>query len=167
MKGLSLTQPWASLVAVGAKRIETRSWATKHRGTVAIHAAKTFPASARANCSLQPFLRELTRAGLSRPELPLGAIVATAQIALVFHTGDSLNYQHISRTMRGPNGLTYEMTPQEYAFGDYSAQRYGWVLTDVRRLPIPIPCKGALGLWEVPAAIYEAIALQMLLTVPA
>ena len=28
MKALTLTQPWATLVAIGAKRIETRSWAT-------------------------------------------------------------------------------------------------------------------------------------------
>lgn len=40
MKALSLTQPWASLVAVGAKRIETRSWRTSYRGPLAIHAAK-------------------------------------------------------------------------------------------------------------------------------
>ncbi len=40
MKALTLTQPWASLVAVGAKRIETRSWETNYRGTIAIHAAK-------------------------------------------------------------------------------------------------------------------------------
>lgn len=40
MKGLSLTQPWATLVAIGAKRIETRIWATSYRGPLAIHAAK-------------------------------------------------------------------------------------------------------------------------------
>ena len=32
VKALSLTQPWATLVAMGAKRIETRSWATSYRG---------------------------------------------------------------------------------------------------------------------------------------
>lgn len=40
MKAISLWQPWASLVAVGAKKIETRSWATKYRGSLAIHATK-------------------------------------------------------------------------------------------------------------------------------
>ena len=43
MKALTLTQPWASLVAIGAKRIETRSWSTPYRGLLAIHAAKGFP----------------------------------------------------------------------------------------------------------------------------
>lgn len=47
IKTLSLWQPWASLVAVGEKRIETRSWATKHRGTIAIHATQNWPQEAR------------------------------------------------------------------------------------------------------------------------
>jgi hypothetical protein len=40
IKCISLWQPWASLVAVGAKRIETRGWATAYRGRLGIHAAK-------------------------------------------------------------------------------------------------------------------------------
>jgi hypothetical protein len=40
MKVLSLTQPWATLAAIGAKKIETRSWSTAYRGPLAIHAAK-------------------------------------------------------------------------------------------------------------------------------
>jgi len=40
MKALSLWQPWASAIALGSKRIETRGWATSYRGPLAIHAAK-------------------------------------------------------------------------------------------------------------------------------
>lgn len=40
LKAVSLWQPWATLIRAGAKTIETRSWATKHRGRIAIHAAK-------------------------------------------------------------------------------------------------------------------------------
>lgn len=32
MKALTLTQPWATLVAIGAKCIETRGWSTDYRG---------------------------------------------------------------------------------------------------------------------------------------
>ena len=32
MKAPSLWQPWASAIAVGAKRVETRSWPTNYRG---------------------------------------------------------------------------------------------------------------------------------------
>jgi hypothetical protein len=36
----------------------------------------------------------------------------------------------------------------EIAFGDYSPLRYGWVLADVHKLIVPVPCKGALGIWK-------------------
>ncbi|WP_286895002.1 MULTISPECIES: ASCH domain-containing protein [Sphingobacterium] len=39
MKALSIKQPWASLIAHGIKDIENRTWATKHRGTIYIHAS--------------------------------------------------------------------------------------------------------------------------------
>jgi hypothetical protein len=37
MRCLTLTQPWATLVAVGAKQVETRNWSTRYRGRLAIH----------------------------------------------------------------------------------------------------------------------------------
>ena len=40
-KALSLWQPWATAIALGFKRIETRSWYTPYRGPLLIHAAKT------------------------------------------------------------------------------------------------------------------------------
>ncbi|HET8777953.1 MAG TPA: hypothetical protein VFN76_09870 [Candidatus Limnocylindria bacterium] len=77
MKALSLTQPWASLVAIGAKTIETRNWTTAHRGPVAIHAAKGFPEGARYICHDEPFGSTLRSAGILRMgDLPLGAIIA-------------------------------------------------------------------------------------------
>ena len=39
MKALSLRQPWASLIAEGRKTIETRTWRTRYRGPLAIHAS--------------------------------------------------------------------------------------------------------------------------------
>ena len=45
MKALSLTQPWATLVVIGAKRIETRFWHTSYVGPLLIHAAKAIPSS--------------------------------------------------------------------------------------------------------------------------
>jgi hypothetical protein len=36
MKALSIHQPWASLVAVGAKTIEVRTWSASHRGPLII-----------------------------------------------------------------------------------------------------------------------------------
>lgn len=41
MKALSLKQPYASLIAVGKKTIETRTWSTKYRGKLLIVASKS------------------------------------------------------------------------------------------------------------------------------
>jgi len=40
MKAISLLQPWATLVVTGVKTIETRSWGTKYRGPILIHASQ-------------------------------------------------------------------------------------------------------------------------------
>lgn len=43
MKVLTLHQPYATAIALGHKRYETRSWWTSYRGPLAIHAAKGLP----------------------------------------------------------------------------------------------------------------------------
>lgn len=156
MKGLSLTQPWATLVATGAKTIETRSWSSTYRGLVAIHASKGFPRDCQALCHRDPFATALINAGLDRSEqLPLGVIVAVARIL------------HIAPTeaFMGPNllggGLRHDIAVREQAFGDFSSGRYGWVLGDVRALREPIACKGALGLWAVPLPVVAQIHAQL------
>ncbi len=99
MKALSLTQPWASLVAIGAKNIETRSWSTGYRGWLAIHASKAFPGGARALCFEEPFYSALHKAGLADitvpgllgvERLPQGAIVAV------------VNLHHVGEIRRNP-----------------------------------------------------------------
>src|SRR6202030_3531482 len=84
MKTLTLTQPWATLVALGAKRIETRSWRTSYRGPLAIHAAKRMPKAAISLCWDTPFRAALEAGGYgpgggtaTNPfGLPLGAVIA-------------------------------------------------------------------------------------------
>ncbi|WP_445453111.1 ASCH domain-containing protein [Flavobacterium sp. 25HG05S-40] len=39
MKAVSIKQPWASLIVQGIKGIENRTWPTKFRGTVYVHAS--------------------------------------------------------------------------------------------------------------------------------
>lgn len=137
MKALSLSQPWATLVAIGEKQIETRGWSTPHRGTIAIHAAKRFPKAARELCFSQPFAHALLRHDAARPsELPLGAIVAVAELTHVIPTGP-----------RGRFWLN-DLSLQERAFGNYRDGRFAWFLTNIRALREPIPAKGALSLWE-------------------
>jgi len=135
IKGFSLTQPWATLVAMGSKQVETRSWSTPYRGWLAIHAAKGFPGYAKDFASAEFTLGRLPA------QLPRGGIVALARLGKVMRT----------------EALAPILTPLERLYGDYSSGRYGWLLYDVIALPEPIPCRGALSLWEIPADILPAL----------
>jgi hypothetical protein len=135
MKALTLTQPWATLVAIGAKRIETRSWSTKYRGPLAIHAAKGFPKAAR-QFTLEPACYEVVRVGgkiLNGAAYPLGCIVA------ICHLVDCLEVGEVGQ---------FQLTTQELSLGNYTRGRFAWLLEAVRPLAEPIPAKGALSLWE-------------------
>lgn len=154
MKALSLTQPWASLVALGAKRIETRSWSTDYRGPLAIHASKGMPRQAREFAYKDPAGQVLNDAGImlgeNCRELPKGAIVAVARLVAVHSTN--------ADDWMDEDGL---LAPHEEAFGDYSEMRFAWVLADVQALREPIPCKGALGLWTPDPSVLLAIEAQI------
>ena len=133
MKALTLTQPWSTLVALGVKNIETRSWSTPYRGRLAIHAAKGVPPDARLICRREPFKRVLMAAGIeSLADLPLGVLLATVLLVDCVPTGK----------------VRSQLSSEEYAFGDYSAGRWAWLLDDVQPLSEPVPACGALGLWD-------------------
>src|SRR3712207_3561005 len=59
LKAITLHQPWATLMSVGAKMWETRSWATDYRGKIAIHASKTFSKGHKQLADLEFFARYL------------------------------------------------------------------------------------------------------------
>lgn len=154
MKVLTLTQPWATLVAIGAKKIETRSWSTKYRGPLLIHAAAGLkPVGGTEGlmelCRKSPFREILIDAGyLGTPELPRGAIIAVCKVCACVST-DAVEDDYFGgpRVLNGVMRL-WKLTDQERAFGDYSPGRYAWLLADVRALPDPIPTRGAIGLWD-------------------
>lgn len=82
---LSLTQPWASLVACGQKQIETRSFKRNFYGPLAIHAAKAFPRECQRLCREEPFQSALQHPGIWTTDgLPRGAIIAVCEVVSVF-----------------------------------------------------------------------------------
>jgi activating signal cointegrator 1 len=167
MKILTLTQPWASLVALGAKHIETRSWSTNYRGPIAIHAGASLgPVGGRdgllALCSDEPFLSVLEKAGLTGADLfaagPRGAIVAVA---------DLVECERITplRVQQGgwlfADGRRWELSDQERAFGDYGPGRFAWLLANVRPLRSSLPYRGAQGLRPVTPEVAALIGAQL------
>lgn len=137
MKVITIQQPWASLIMIGAKSIETRSWATKYRGQILIHASAGFPKANREFCQtpiVRAYLREFN-------ELPLGVILGQARLRHVYPSEHLLSSFDFNPAAYNPN---------EREFGDYSQGRYGWMLDQVGVFDNPIPAKGQLGLWNFP-----------------
>jgi len=149
MKAITLTQPWATLVAHRLKTIETRSWNIKYRGSLAIHAAKGFPTIAQRVCFTYPFRFYLAKLGYverndtRQYEFPFGAIIATCELVscvLITEASQEYGWQIGSKT--------WVKNECELAFGDFTPGRYAWLLADIKMLANPIPAKGSLGLWE-------------------
>jgi hypothetical protein len=146
VKALTVTQPWATLIASGAKRIETRGWATRYRGPLAIHASKGFPRDFRDLCYAEPFASALSAARIRIPEdLPRAAVIATCELVEVLRIG--------------PTGSGWRPPSEpERTFGDYSDGRYAWMLANVQPVLPAIVARGALGLWEWDEALVRSEA---------
>lgn len=144
MKAITILQPWATLIAVGEKKFETRSWSTKHRGQIAIHAGKKIDKEA---CEVPEIKAALARNGYTANNLPTGAVVAIAELKECFKVmrdvlGGVVILQANTRTTH------FTTLDKEFSFGWYDSGRYAWELRDVQRLPEPIQAKGQQGLWN-------------------
>lgn len=141
MKCISLWQPWATLLSLGEKQIETRNWKTNIRGIVAIHAAKR-----KWDFDIvryTPFVTVLRRYtpnkdgcyfydDMLKEILPLGCIIAVGELKRCIE-------------------ITPENTPDgyEYAFGNYTPGRFAWLFANVKKIE-PIPYKGHQGFFDIP-----------------
>ena len=124
MKALTLTQPWASLYLTPRKRIETRSWPTRHRGSLAIHAAKGWTLADRKLAFM---------AGYATDELPRAAVIGCIYLQDCLPITDN---------------FTVGMPVEEITWGNYAPGRYAWQRREFVFTFEPVPAKGALGLWE-------------------
>ena len=131
IKAITLWQPWASAIALGLKKYETRHWATKHRGPLAIHA------------SSKPMKREYLalaeRYGMCDvpggcDALPLGAGIVICNLK-----------DCILMTPK----LIAEQPQMELDFGDWQPGRFAWELEILNVLTSPLPIRGHQGLWNL------------------
>lgn len=132
---ITIRQPWATLVALGEKEFETRSWRTNHRGELAIHAGKKID---KAICRQEPFKSVLSKHGYTESNLPVGVIVAIGSLEECYeitHDGNGGGW----------------VSGNEYDFGDYTEGRFAWKLAGMTPLSHPIPVNGKLSLWEYPS----------------
>lgn len=150
MKALTLWQPWASMVALGEKRVETRCWSTKYRGEIAIHSAAALPpAWLGASRNRPEFHREVADVLNCRIDhvdaavraLPRGKVLCIVRL-------DSIETTDSVRDI---------LSQREQIFGNFEDGRYAWFMEMVQRFDPPIAAKGnrMLWNWEEP---YERIA---------
>jgi len=143
VKAITLWGPWAQLIPLEIKHYETRSWATKYRGLLAIHAAKKIVPFHELFCGLSLeqryyIMRKICGEYGDYKNMPTGAIVATCNLV-----------DCIEITAR----FIYSLSWLEKACGDYTLGRYAWILDDVKPLRKPIPAIGRQGLWNWKEAI--------------
>ena len=156
MRAISLWQPWASAVARDAKRIETRHWSTSYRGPIAIHAAQRRVIGELIHYScywnwqgvFYDLLHEKHDLKLWKV-LPFGAIVAVANLTDCRPT-ESFTIGELD-TPRRPEGESTDLFNwTERQMGDYEIGRFGWVLSDIRPLSVPVPFSGNRKFFSVP-----------------
>lgn len=168
MKALTVRQPWASLIALGVKTIETRSWSTRYRGPLAVHAGKARPdlcwEGGGYAIAADDDGRFMYRGHLgARSSLPLGAVVAVVDLIDVVPIIDgSLGWTEDSDTPPAAVVVSWDSAAMlvdtretgpfpdvtdQLPFGVFAPGRFAWLLGDVRPLVPPVPAKGRQGLW--------------------
>lgn len=129
MRAISIRQPWASLIVLGYKDIENRTWPTKVRGDALVHAAKGMTrdeyddAMEFAMSIMSPRHFDWERVGelgLDFDKIPRGGIIGQVNIVDCVTSSESR----------------------------WFVGRFGFVLRDAKELPFR-PLKGALGFFEV------------------
>ena len=124
MKGLTIKQPWATLIMQGYKRFEFRSWQTKYRGDLLIHAGKGIDKEAIKR--LEKYLPE---------ELPTGKILGKATLVDCI----KMSPEFKEELLKENRDIYTKSSFQE---------NYGWQMDNVQVFKEPIEAKGHLSLWE-------------------
>ncbi|MEV0994617.1 ASCH domain-containing protein [Nonomuraea sp. NPDC050202] len=157
MKALSVRQPYAWAIAHGGKDIENRSWGAGYRGPLAIHAGARWDEDGATDKRILRALHQfgdrftpplrVERLGptavrlLRDGQLTAGAVVAVARVELV---------------CIGQRGCGCD--------SPWTVQgQYHWRLRDVQPLSAPVPCKGRLGLWDLPDDVEAEVMSQLAL----
>lgn len=134
MKVISVKQPFAQLLCLGAKRIETRTFETSYRGPLLIHASKSVDWAIML-CRQDPFNKFVP----SFQDLTYGYIIGQVTIIDVKSVEDLETHE---------NGNLVGFSENEIEFGDYTYGRKGWIVADPILFKNPIPARGMLGIWN-------------------
>jgi activating signal cointegrator 1 len=137
IKAISLHQPWATLITMGLKKYETRSWATSYRGPLLICAAKKI--STYQQLTYYYFLTKYqqiltdTDNYVDWDDLPFGCAIALV---------------NLTDCIRMTPAFISEQSEAEIDTGDWRVGRFAWQLDNIRRIVPAIPIVGKQGLFN-------------------
>lgn len=150
MKAISVKQPWAQLICLGIKPIENRTWPTKFRGRVHIHASgKPVPFNGMDN-GMKFNKDQLRDVFMLCPvkdgrypdimsKYPNGAIIGEVDIVDCVRGHNSIWAEHVAKKIKNINGEMIET----------NVPVYNWVLENAVLYDKPIEnVKGALSFWD-------------------
>lgn len=136
MKALSIKQPYASLIAHGVKNIENRTWKTKFRGKIYIHASAKGVSDFQFSLDQTIALNDIYTEDF---EFTKSAIIGEVDIIDCVINHESIWAEHIK--------------PDDQLLKDVLGRDpkpiYNWVLANAVLYDEPIlNVKGRLSLWE-------------------
>jgi hypothetical protein len=133
LKAITVRQPWAHAIVQGWKPIENRSWPTKVRGTVAIHAAQ--------KAEEKEFFEFIRSRGLEG-SFPL----------------DEASARNLPRS--GVIGVVDIVDCVTSSTSPWFEGPFGFVLANPRPIQ-PIACRGALQIFDLDPTITREIERQL------
>lgn len=125
MKAITIKQPWATLIAEGYKEYEFRTWKTKYRGDILIHAGKGIDKKA------------MERFKHLHLEYPVGQIIAKATITDCIYVSEEF-----AQKMYKKDPVVYQGLIDK---GNWDG--YGIQLENIEKIE-PITVNGKLSLWD-------------------
>ena len=151
---ITLFQPHATLMVLGFKRNETRSWAHHGvKGTIGIAAAARSPREYLDLVTQWPFCEDLKGIPLVN-----GAILGTVDVRSYLRSATWVD-QHSNPNMTEEQIRAAE---REYRYGNYAPGRWIWQTDNAVRFAEPIPAKGKQGWWR-----YDLPLTPSLVSIPA
>jgi len=132
MRAITLHQPWASLWLTDAKIHETRTWPTRHRGSLAVHAGLRPMREREISHSLHCLCQDYLGPNYLK-NLVTGAVVGVVELI------DCVS----------SNGFVPD--PHDLLCGDFSPNRWLWRRGKFVRFETPIDYRGRQGLWTFAA----------------
>lgn len=125
MKVITVKQPWATLIAEGYKEYEFRTWKTKYRGEILIHAGKGIDKDA---------MKKYEHLNL---EYPAGCIIAKVNLKDCIEINDEVRIM-----LKDKNPLVYSNIIKRTEW-----KGYGFKLENVEKVE-HVYINGKLSLWD-------------------